>query len=247
MFLRLSYLVTPSPCRLVSGGTGVYKPSGEVRHEAGRLGRLTGVFRRGLRDDGAGRVHEFNEDGAHLFQRGEYDHAREEFQAALMLEPDNPKVLFNLGQCHDRLGQTRQAEQAYRESLQHDPNYPESRHALTVLLVNGGRLLEAQQMAQDWLRGAPKLAAAYAEDGWLYKQDGDPIKALKRYQQALDLDPRNERALIEMAVIYEELNYPDRALLLYQTALDYNPRQLELVKRINLLNARGVGRPHPES
>jgi Tfp pilus assembly protein PilF len=193
------------------------------------------------------RVHDFNEDGAHLFARGEYDHALEEFQAALMLQPSNPQVLFNLAQCHDRLGHTRQAEQTYREVLQTEPNFVECRHALTTLLLNSGRHVEAQQMVQDWLSRSPKLAAAYAEDGFLYKQDGDPIKALKRYQQALDLDPRNERALVEMAVIYEELNYPDRALVLYQTALDYNPRQPEVVKRINLLTARGVGRPHPES
>jgi tetratricopeptide (TPR) repeat protein len=102
-------------------------------------------------------------------------------------------------------------------------------------------------MVQDWLRREPKRSDAYAEDGWLYKQDGDPIKALKRYQQAIDLDAHNTRALIEMGQIYEERGYPDRALLLYETVLDYNPGQPNVVRRVNLLRARGVGRPRPDS
>lgn len=193
------------------------------------------------------RVQELNRDGVHLFNDGEYDHAREEFQAALLLEPINPTLLFNLGQCYDNLGQASQAEQIYRECLQSEPNNTECRHALTTLLVNGGRLREAQTMVREWLRNQPKLSAAFAEDGWLYKLDGDPLKALKRYQQAIDLDAHNVPALIEMASIYEELNYPSRALLLYQTALDYNPHQPDIVNRVKLLRSQGVKLPHPES
>lgn len=193
------------------------------------------------------RIEELNRDGVKLFDKGEYDHAREEFQAALHLQPLNAALLYNLGQCYDHLGQTGQAEQIYHECLQSDPNHADCRHALTALLVNNNRFREAQSMVRDWLRDAPKLAAAYAEDGWLYQLNRDPISALKRYQQAIDLDPQNIHALIEMASIYEELNYPSRALLLYQTALDYNPKQPDIVKRVNLLRARGVKLPHPES
>ncbi len=193
------------------------------------------------------RVQEFNEAGVRLLRHGEFDHAREEFQAALMLQPNNPDLLFNLGQCADHLGQSGEAEQFYGECLKVDPNHAEGRHALTVLLVSSGRRLDAQRMVQDWLSRAPRLAAAYAEDGWLYERDGDSLKALKRYQQALDLDARNNRALIEMGMIYEERGNLERALQLYQTALDCKPDQPDLVRRINLLRAKGIGRPHPNS
>jgi tetratricopeptide (TPR) repeat protein len=193
------------------------------------------------------RVHEFNEAGARLFQNGEYDHARAEFEAALMLQPNDAALLYNIGQCYERLGQTRQAEQVYRESLQQDANRADCRHALTALMVNGGRFAEARAMVQDWLDSAPKCSAAYVEDGWLYHKDGDPIKALKRYQQAIEFDPYHNRALVEMGAIYEELNYPERALLLYQTALDHNERDAALVQRVKLLRSRGTGHPHPDS
>jgi Tfp pilus assembly protein PilF len=193
------------------------------------------------------RVHEFNEAGARLFQNGEYDRARAEFEAALMLHPEDASLLYNIGQCYERLGQTRQAEQVYQESLRLDTNRADCRHALTTLMVNSGRFAEARAMVQDWLGREPKCAAAYVEDGWLYHKDGDPIKALKRYQQAIELDAHNNRALVEMGAIYEELRYPERALLLYQTALDHNERDAALVQRVKLMRSRGVGHPHPDS
>lgn len=194
------------------------------------------------------RVQEYNDLGLQRYQKGQYDRAREDFQAALTLLPNNFDLLYNIGQCWDHVGQTDKAELIYRQCLQLDANNAECRHALNVLLVQRGRMVEAQRMVQDWLAHQPKLSAAYAEDGWLYEQEGDPFKAIRRYQQAVDYDPHNTLALIGIGRIYEEkLNLPSRALKLYQTALDYDPRQPELIKRVSQLRARGVGPPHPES
>lgn len=194
------------------------------------------------------RVQEYNDLGVQNFQKGDFNRAREDFQAALALQPNHLSLLYNLGQCYDRLGQTQQAEQYYRLCLQQQPNDAGCRHALDELLVQNKRFSEARQMTQDWLTREPKLSAAYAEDGWLYQKQGDPISAIKRYQRAVYLDPQNTLALIEMGRIYEEvLNYPSRALKLYQTALEYDPNQPDLIKHVNRLRTRGVGPPHPES
>jgi tetratricopeptide (TPR) repeat protein len=194
------------------------------------------------------RVQEYNDLGLQRFQQGEYDRARQDFQAALALLPNNAALLYNIGQCCDHLGQTAQAESIYRQCLQLEPNRAECRHALNVLLVQRGRIVEAQRMVQDWLTREPKLSAAYAEDGWLYEQEHDPYRAITRYQQAVFYDPHNTLALVGMARMYEEeLNLPSNALKIYQTALDYDPHQPELIKRVSRLRARGVGPPHPES
>lgn len=196
----------------------------------------------------AERVHEYNDLGVQHFQKGEFDRASADFQTALTLLPSNSALLYNLGECYDHLGHSDQAEQSYRLCLQQQPNDADCRHALHVLLVQRGRLPEARQMVQDWLAREPKLSAAYAEDGWLYQRQGDPISAIKRYQQAVYYDPHNTLALVEIGRIYEEeLNLPSRALKLYQMALDYDPHQPELMKRVSRLRERGVGPPHPES
>src|SRR5947209_6826654 len=52
------------------------------------------------------RFEQYSHDGVLLYQRGDYVSAREHFELALMLEPKDTNLLFNLGQCHDRLGQS---------------------------------------------------------------------------------------------------------------------------------------------
>jgi tetratricopeptide (TPR) repeat protein len=192
------------------------------------------------------RVHDYSEDGLYLFQLGKYRDAGESFEAALALRPDDSTLLYNAGECADRLGDTAKAERFYRECLQLAPNLVECRHVLVVLLVRTGRRSEATQLVREWLAREPKLAAAYAEDGWLYHQAGDLPLAQARLQQALDLDPHDVRALTELGLVYEAMQRPDRALTLYERALERDPKQSDITNRVNFLLAKGAGRPHPE-
>lgn len=192
------------------------------------------------------RVREYNDDGVYLFQRGDYRSAVESFQAARALQPDDVGLLYNAGQCHDRLGETERAERHYRECLARSPNHAACRHALGALLVRTGRGSDAVAMTDEWLTREPKLAAAYAEDGWLWHQAGDLPRAQARLQQALLLDPHDVRALTELALVYEAMQRPDRALVLYERALDHNPHQPDVVQRLNQLRAQGVSRPRPD-
>src|SRR5258708_443457 len=127
-------------------------------------------------------VTHYNEDGVLLFERGEYVHARETFEAALKLAPEDAAILYNLGECHDRLGDAAKAESFYRECLVRSPNHAACRHALAQIWVRAGRQADAEHMVEDWLTREPKLSAPYAEDGWLWHLRGDLPKAHSRLQ-----------------------------------------------------------------
>jgi Tfp pilus assembly protein PilF len=190
-------------------------------------------------------VRTYNEDGVYLFQHGEYTGARESFQAALALQPENDGLLFNIGECYDRQGQTAKAEEFYNKCLQKESGHARCRHALAALLVRTGRRKEATRMIEAWLAKESKKADAYAEDGWLWHKGGDLPQAQARLQQALDIDPHNVRALTEMGLVYEELGMPDRAVVVYERSLDQDPSQPEVKQRLNALLVRGTGRPKP--
>jgi Flp pilus assembly protein TadD len=191
-------------------------------------------------------VTQYNEDGVLLFERGDFDHARQTFEAARQLAPDDPAILYNLGQCHDRLGEAAKAELFYRECLIRSANHAACRHALAVLWVRAGRQPEAERMIEDWLAREPKLSSPYAEDGWLWHLRSDLPRAQSRLQQALQIDPHDQRALTELALIYEEMQRPDRALVLYERILDVNPRQPEIIRQMEQLRAQGAKPPKPE-
>ncbi len=192
------------------------------------------------------RFHDYNQDGLFQFRQGNYRDARESFQAALDLKPGDAALLYDIGECYDRLGDAAQAERCYQECLQRAPNHEACRHALAVLLVRQKRRDEAARMIEDWLRREPKLAGPYAEDGWFWHQAGDLPRAQARLQQALEIDPRDVRALTELALVYEAMQRPDRALVLYERALEREPEQVELKKRVQFLLTNGAHRPRPE-
>lgn len=200
----------------------------------------------GCADTTQERVRDYNQDGVHLYERGDYAQARESFQAALALQPEDAGLLFNVGQCYDRLGDAAKAEQFYHECLRRAPNHPACWHALVALLVRDGRRPEAEQLVVGWILREPKRSSPYAEDGWLYHQAGNLPLAQGRLTQALQIDPKDCRALTELALVYEEMQRPDRALSFYQTCLEVNPRQPDIVRRVAQLRAQGVGPPRPE-
>jgi Flp pilus assembly protein TadD len=192
------------------------------------------------------RVREYNKEGLLLYERGDYAGAREHFQAALSLQPEDTALLYNAGDCSDRLGDAANAERLYRECLTRAPNHADCRHALASLMVRQNRRGEAVQMVEEWRAREPKLSSPLAEDGWLWHQAGDLPRAQKRLQEALELNPHDVRALNELALVNEELNRPERALVLYERSLTVNPRQPDATRRLDTLRAQGVSRPKPE-
>jgi tetratricopeptide (TPR) repeat protein len=192
------------------------------------------------------KVHNYNEDGVNLYQHAQYEDARESFQAALSLKPNDGVLLYNLGQCYEHMADYPKAEEAYRQCLDRLPAHTECRHALIALLTKQNRRQEAAQMVDDWIVRDPKSARAYAEDGWLWHRVGDLPRAQARLQQALELDPHEQLALTELGKVYEEMHRPDRAVALYDRVLADHPDQPEVTRRVNALLMKGAGQPRPD-
>jgi tetratricopeptide (TPR) repeat protein len=192
------------------------------------------------------RLKEFNDDGVHMFARGDFPAARDSFEAALILAPQDAGIVYNLGQCYDRMGDWRRAEQYYLNCLQGAPTHSDARQAQASLLYRTGRTDEANRMIQDWLEQQPRLADAYVLDAWRLRQDKALPQAQGRLQQALALEPNHRRALVELGIVYEMLSMPERALALYERSLLVDPRQPEITERVEQMRAKGIKRPLPD-
>jgi tetratricopeptide (TPR) repeat protein len=192
------------------------------------------------------RVKDFNDDGVHMFARGDFPAARDSFEAALTLTPQDPALLYNLGQCYDRMGDWRKAEHYYLTCLEVAPTHGDARQAQASLLYRTGRSQEANRLILDWLEQQPNLADAYVLDAWRLRQDKALPQAQGRLQQALALEPNNRRALVEMGIIYELMAMPERGLALYERALMVDPRQPEIADRVAQMRAKGIQRPLPD-
>jgi Flp pilus assembly protein TadD len=192
------------------------------------------------------RVQQFSEEGVYLYQRGEYQNARECFEVALQLQPADANLMYNVGQCYDRQDKADKALEYYQLCLSRSATHARCRHSLALLLFRTGKAAEAERMIQDWLAAEPQSPDALVEDGWRLRQEGQLHQAVGRFQQALHYDPHHVRALTELGILFESLQMPERALVLYERALDRDPRQAELIERVNALRARRVGKPQPD-
>lgn len=192
------------------------------------------------------RAQVYNDDGVYLFAQGQYRQALDDFELALTLQPQDANLLFNAGQCHDRLGRWQTAEKYYLECLQQSAKHVEARRAYVALLARTGRSDQANQLIDQWLKQQPDLADAYVLDAWRLRRQNALPQAHGRLQQALALDPHHPAALTELGIVYEQTGMPDRAYVLYERILARDARNDEVAQRLEQLRARGVRRPLPE-
>src|SRR5262249_53393170 len=195
----------------------------------------------GCAQDSSQRIQAYSEDGMSQYRQGHFLDARESFEAALALKAGDAALLYNIGQCHEHEGNSALAEKYYQQCLERDPNHVACHHALTTLLVRTQRMPEAVKHVEGWLTSAPKSAAAHAEAGWLWHEQGALPRAQARLEEALLQNAREWRALTELGLVYEGLQRPDRALVLYEQSLVENPNQPEIKTRMIRLRAEGAG------
>jgi hypothetical protein len=79
--------------------------------------------------------------GEALYKQGQYEGAIQEFQAAYATRP-HPVVLYNLGQCYEKLGDAANALKSYQDYLRQMPDAPDHTRVETVIANLTKRLKE---------------------------------------------------------------------------------------------------------
>ncbi|MDX2276490.1 MAG: tetratricopeptide repeat protein [Hyphomonadaceae bacterium] len=100
--------------------------------------------------------------GVALDQLGRYDEARQAYQEALALRPNDPAVLTNLGMSHLISGDPAEAEQVLRQAVSLPGAPPQARLNLAVAVALQGRFDEAERLERA------DLPAAAAQSNMTY-------------------------------------------------------------------------------
>jgi len=133
------------------------------------------------------------------------------------------KARYNLGWVYGQLGKDSLAEQAYSETLQQDPAYPEARINLAILLTKLARYEEALNHLRTAQRYSP-------EHPVLLFALGDVNMKTQRYDQAVaafkQLDARNLYQNVvhtNLGMCYEGLGRKEEAKAEFQKAVTAAP------------------------
>jgi Tfp pilus assembly protein PilF len=129
--------------------------------------------------------------GALSFERRDYPRARQEFEAALAIEPSFVPASVNLADLYREQGQDEEGERVLRRALARTPDQADLHHALGLLLARQHRASESMaelERAALLQPDNPRLAYVLAIDWYSNGRRDEAVHLLERTYKAHDGD-----------------------------------------------------------
>lgn len=111
---------------------------------------------------------------------------------------------YQLALAAQHEGQTRRAEQFYRQVLSLEDNHLDALNNLAVLQMDGGRVEEAEKLLVRLLSVEPNHVSALNNLGLLNLRRSRPEQAGRYFGRALEVDPASRVALLNQAWLARE-------------------------------------------
>ncbi len=156
-------------------------------------------------------------------ENGNAEKAAEAYRRMKVIVPDDPAVLFTLGQLFVGLGRFNEAEQEFRSILRHNLNHEEALLALGDVCQKKGQFRDAILAFNKILTINPQETLAKEKLGELYQAQGISAEAVKHYLAA--------------AHAYQQLEENARAIKLYQRVLALDPTNPTSCRELTNLGA----------
>ena len=183
--------------------------------------------------------------GTYAFQTGNVTQAIDQFQRALIANPNDANAYYNLGYAYAALGKqnkntqwTAQAEDLFRRSIALNDQHPESHRALAALLIETGRAQNAFDLVNTWRQRYPASSRPLVELAKLYQEQGDNRRAADLLADSLGLDSANPDAYKSLGQIREAQGQLELALQNYSRSLQFNAAQNDVISKISSLQQR---------
>jgi tetratricopeptide (TPR) repeat protein len=190
-----------------------------------------------------------NAEGVRFYEQGRYDQAALTFQEAAAMEPGDEEAKYNLATTYHKLSNIHEsdAEQAieYRQAaidgylacLAQDSNNAYARRGITVLMLEEGRIDEAERQLLDWSTAEPYSPEPEIQLARLYFETERYEQAMEQLVRANAIDNQNPRVYAAMGQIYELEGNSLQALYNYRRSLERKSQQPDLITRIRAIEA----------
>src|SRR3984885_10294601 len=163
------------------------------------------------------------EEGLEYSANKRHFEAIEAFERALNERPNDPRVLFALGNTARDIGLLLPAQEFLSRVLALEPGRVEALVNLANLLRSQGNFTAAESLLSPALARNPDAAELWLTLGSVYREMGDAQRAAQHYRAALDRRPDYPPALGNLADLLADEGNTGKALALYDLAIEREP------------------------
>ena len=139
-----------------------------------------------------------------LLAAGNARGAANAYREALLAEPNDPQLHYNLSIALDQLGERAAELQELERAIQLEPELAVAHNQLGVLALQSNRTAHAEEEFKKAIASDPRYAEAQNNLGVLYHREGKDQEAATMYQQAIESDPKYTKALVNLALLLAE-------------------------------------------
>ena len=180
------------------------------------------------------------------------DLARNNFDEALSINPENLQAHFGIATIYEMLNEKEKAFRLYSRLRTKYPGHPwiKVRYDYIKSTETGNYLKKAEQYKNQDNADAyiyalekasqysPELVEIKVEIADYFKSRQQYEQAAQYYETALEKLPNNEEILMKMAEVYELMEKFDSAVVIYKKMLEMKPGDLRISNKINELKSK---------
>jgi len=164
-----------------------------------------------------------------LAEMGRFDQAAVEYQTSIRLSGGSPAALAALGSVRYYQGCYADAADLYRQSLNSDPNQPETRRNLATSLISLGDYAAARRELAELIAEYSNLHNVFYLNGIATYRQGEFNTAVELFAQELQCRPGNRPAAEMLADISADTEHRTKIIEIGQILVDKYPAEAHLM------------------
>lgn len=157
----------------------------------------------------------------------DYDSAIDDLKAALVLDKENPEILYNLGIVYSKKGLHKTAVDYYNQVLGLSFSFVdilEVKKMLSYSTILSGNYLKAQEILEEELKKIPNDTTSLNMLGFCYENLEQSENAIEIYQKIIAIDKKNSNAHNSLAYLMAKNNHDlNKSLQYARNAYKANP------------------------